>query len=422
MWTFVELEIWPQSWTVSNSGHVIAPGSKPSNSMLVPRGNGGTSNDIKIWEKVMNTGETREAISNFSRGRLSRRELGRLMGYLGIGVATNSLFGRQARAAADNLSILSWSGYDIPDLAPEYYKKHAAPKFTLMGSDREGFQKVRSGYQPDLAHHTSFMVQSLRDSGLIDPIDTTRLTHWKEVFPALQKVEFVNDKMWIAPCSWGNSSVIYRTDKLKPKEDSWSILWDPTLKGHIAQRDDVEAVSVTGVLLGVKNPFAMSDDELAAVKEKMLEQKPLLRFYWSSQTDLEQSIASGEVVASYGWNASVALLKKQGIPMAMMKPKEGLLTWTDGLVLFKNRKAPTDLCYEFINAYMSPQVGKFLIESYGYGSANVEAFNIAKKDRLVELGIDDPDKVLTQSIFIKDIRSDLQAKYHELFNDVKLAG
>ncbi len=34
-----------------------------------------------------------------------------------------------------------------------------------------------------------------------------------------------------------------------------------------------------------------------------------------------------------------------------------MLTWTDGLVLFKNRKGPTELAYEFINAYMTPEVG-----------------------------------------------------------------
>lgn len=224
----------------------------------------------------------------------------------------------------------------------------------------------------------------------------------------------------IAPCSWGNSSVIYRKDKVTPAEESWSILWDPMLKGKLAQRDDVEAVSVTGMLLGYKDPFSMGDSELEAVKAKMLEQKPLLKFYWSSQTDLEQSIASGEVVASYGWNASVALLNKQGIPMAMMKPREGLLTWTDGLVLYRKRHASTDLAYEFINAYMAPEVGKFLMESYGYGSANMEAFKIANKARLVELGIEDADTILNTSVFIKDVRQDRQSAYHALFDEVKL--
>ncbi|MGH6941676.1 MAG: ABC transporter substrate-binding protein [Hypericibacter sp.] len=342
------------------------------------------------------------------------------MAYLGIGIAGASVFGRQARAA-DNLSVLTWSGYDIPEMAPDYYKKHPKPDFMLMGSDREGLQKVRAGYQPDLAHDTSFIVQTYRDAGLIDPIDLSRLTHWNEVFPPLQKLEFVDNQMWIAPCSWGNSSVVYRPDLVKPKEESWEILWDPSLKGRLSQRDDVEVVALAGLLIGAKDRYAMTDDELAKAKEKLLAQKPLLRFYWSSQTDLEQSLSSGEVVASYAWNASAALLKKQGVPIAMMQPKEGMLTWTDGLVLFKNRRGPTDLAYEFINAYMAPEVGKFLIEDYGYGSANMEAFKIADKERLEALGIEDPDRTLNGAIFIKEIRKDLQTKYNEVFDYVKFS-
>lgn len=367
----------------------------------------------------MSNQRARELIRDLRKGNISRRDMSKLAAFLGVGLVAGVATGRQARADT-NLSVLSWSGYDIPQLAPAYYAKHSSPSFTLMGSDREGLQKVRAGFEPDLGHQTSFIVQSLRDANLIEPIDLSRLEHWDEIFPALQKVEYVNDQMWIAPCSWGNSSVIYRKDKVTPAEESWSILWDPMLKGKLAQRDDVEAVSVTGMLLGYKDPFSMGDSELEAVKAKMLEQKPLLKFYWSSQTDLEQSIASGEVVASYGWNASVALLNKQGIPMAMMKPKEGLLTWTDGLVLYKKRHASTDLSYEFINAYMAPEVGKFLMESYGYGSANMEAFKIANKARLVELGIEDADTILNTSVFIKDVRQDRQTAYHALFDEVKL--
>jgi len=70
---------------------------------------------------------------------------------------------------------------------------------------------------------------------------------------------------------------------------------------------------------------------------------------------------------------------------------------------------------------MAPEVGKFLIENYGYGSANMVAFQMANKDRLIELGIEDPQRVLTTSIFIKDIRADLQKKYHRIFNEVKFA-
>lgn len=357
-----------------------------------------------------------------SEGVAGRREFLRLMAAAGLGVASLPLGAGRASAEA-GLTILSWSGYDIPEMAPDFFKAHGKPAFTLMGSDEEGFQKVAAGFRPDLAHHTSFIVGKLRDAGLIQPIDVSRLTHWNDFFPELRSIEMTDGKVWIAPCSWGNSSVIYRADLVKPTEDSWGVLWDEQLKGKISARDAVEGLLITAGLYGeAVDPWDMTDAELARAKELLLRQKPLVKFYWSSQTDLEQSLASGEVTAAYGWNASVALLRKQGIDMAMLRPKEGIVTWTDGLVLFKDRPGSEDLAYEFINAYMTPEVGKFLIDSYGYGSGNEKAYALVKPERLKELGIEEPAKILATSRFQKQINPEIRQKYQAIFDEVKFAG
>jgi spermidine/putrescine transport system substrate-binding protein len=368
----------------------------------------------------MNDAIKRGLLDGLESRKLNRRGLLKVMASAGIGFLAAPMIGGSADAA-DQLSVLSWSGYDIPDLAPTYYAKHGKPNFTLMASDNEGFEKVQAGYRPDLAHHTSFMLQKLRDADLIKPIDVNRLQNWKNFFPDIQKVGLADGKNWIAPCSWGNSSVIYRKDLVQIEEQSWGLLWDKRYAGRLAGRDASEYVLVAGLYTGAKDPWNMTDVELQKAKAALLAQKPLLRFYWSSQTDLEQSLASGEVVAGYGWNASVALLKKQGVDMAMLRPKEGLITWTDGLVFYKNHPGGEDLAYEFMNAYMTPEVGKFLIESYGYGSGNMKAFETVAPKRLEELGIAEPAKILATSWFQKAESADLQKKTQAILDAVKFA-
>jgi spermidine/putrescine transport system substrate-binding protein len=178
-------------------------------------------------------------------------------------------------------------------------------------------------------------------------------------------------------------------------------------------------VNLAGLYTGAKDPWLMTDEELAKAREALLEQKPLLRMYWSSQTDLEQAFASGEVVAANGWNASVALLRKQGLDMALMNPKEGMVTWTDGLVMMPG--APEELAYEFMNAYMTPDVGVFLITSYGYGSGNTKAYGQVPKERLVELGIDEPAEIIAKTWFQREIDPAVQPKYQEVYDEIKLS-
>ena len=349
---------------------------------------------------------------------------------LAVGVALVGLcaaaFGWTSLArAGDKIVYFTWDGYELPDFNKSFLAAHPGqidiPKF---GDDDEAFTKVKAGFHPDIAHPCYDKVERWKEAGLIEPIDIKKLKYWDKVFPVFRNLPGLveGDKTWTVPWDWGNTSITYRTDLLKNPEMSWHLLWDPQYKGKIAVIDAVhDTPMVAGLMAGV-DPFNMDDAQIDATKKKLEEQRPLLKMYTTDMTSVEQALASGELVAAMTWNASAVSLKKQGVPVAFMNPKEGMLTWTDGLILFKNRQAPTDLAYEFINAYMTPGVGKFVIENYGYGSANMEAFNIVDKQRLVELGIDNPDKTLTNAIFIKEIRADLQDKYNKLFTDVKMAG
>ena len=67
-----------------------------------------------------------------------------------------------------------------------------------------------------------------------------------------------------------------------------------------------------------------------------MKQKPLLRFYWDSNTTVEQSLQSGEIVASSAWNSSLYTLTDQGVNVKFMyPPKEGIMAYVCGLVITK---------------------------------------------------------------------------------------
>jgi spermidine/putrescine transport system substrate-binding protein len=356
-----------------------------------------------------------------NRFRVSRRGAVRGLAAAGFGLTTLSALARRA-AAAGQLEVLSWAGYDIPELAPAYYAANGSPNFSLMGSDEEGFQKVQAGFQPDLAHHTSYIVERMAQADMLQPIDPARLTNWDSFFPELREIGMFDGQNWIAPFSWGNVSVIYRPDLVGEVEQSWGILFDEAYAGKLAMRDDgPTAMVLTGIYMGVPDPHNMTEDEIQAAKELLIRQKPLLRFYWSGQTDLEQAMASGEVVAADGWNASVALLRAEGVDMAMMRPKEGILTWSDGLVYFKGSGAPDDLAYEFMNAYMAPEVGKFLIEAYGYASGNETVYPEIPVETLEMLGFNNPGQIMANSVFASGTPGAVIQRYSEVFEEVKAA-
>jgi spermidine/putrescine transport system substrate-binding protein len=153
----------------------------------------------------------------------------------------------------------------------------------------------------------------------------------------------------------------------------------------------------------------------------MRHQRDNIRFYWSDQSTAEQALASGEIVAAYAWNDAVARLKKQGIPVNYMNPKEGMRTWVCGLVLMKDL-AHEDLAYDFINAFTSPEAGQYLVQTLGTGHANKKAFDQIDPKVLDSLGITNPSALMEKTVFLRAVPEDRRKKYVSLFNTIKSGG
>ncbi len=325
--------------------------------------------------------------------------------------------------AGEKLSYFTWSGYELPDFHKSFEAAHpGSVDIALFGDDDEAFTKVKAGFKPDLAHPCYDKVERWKEAGLIEPIDTKRLKNWEKISPVLRDLPGLadGDKTWMVPWDWGNTSITYRTDLLKNPEQSWKLLWDPAYKGKLATIDAVHDTPMVAGLLAGFDPFNMDDTQIEATRKKLQEQRPLLKMYTTDMTSIEQALASGELVAAMTWNASAVSLKKQGVPVEFMHPKEGMLTWVCGFVMMKGTPH-ADLAYDFINARLEEASGKALIENYGYGSSNSDAMKAEGEAKLKELQLpSDPDTMLKTTVFTRPIRNN--EKITKMFEEVKAGG
>ena len=345
-----------------------------------------------------------ETIARLKDRAITRRDLNAALAAAGVMTAMAPL---GAGAEDDEEAVyFTWSGYDVPELYPSYIAKYGAPPQTpLFADNAETFAKMRAGFQVDVTHPCAgSQIVKFREAGLIQPIDTARLSNWPDVIPALKDLEgnVVDGQQYFAPVDWGQTSITYRTDAVDwgGEPESWSLLWDPEYSGRLSVIDAAEdtwwcAAIYAGV--DVNNP---SEEDMAKVKALLEEQRPLLRFYSSDMTSIEQAIASGELVAAMTWNSSPWTLTSQGIPVRFADPKEGALTWVCGLVLATD--APHyDKAHDLIDAILSIEAGEFMIGEYGYGHSNVKAFDAFTDEDLAARGLArDAMGILNKGVFV----------------------
>jgi spermidine/putrescine-binding protein len=333
-------------------------------------------------------------IDRMAAGRLSRRDMMRGAGAFGVGLAM-----LQRRALAkDPLICMEWSGYDLPDFFPAYVAKYGTPPdFSIFANEDEALQKVRGGFGADIMHPCTYSVGYFVEAKLTKPIDTSKLSNWPDVFEPLQTGAgvVVDGQVVMAPADWGNSSIAYRTDMVDDEfknDPTWRIFFEEKYAGRVSLSDDQVVAEIAGLLLGYdgKKIFEMSDEELAATKDLVLKAIKNSRFLWTDFTQIDQALASGEIVAAYAWNDTVKRLKGEGVPIAYAVPKEGIFTWLCGLTILNAGKAEESAAYDFVDAWLSPESGKYMIENYGYGHSNKKSFELADPLQVAALGITDP--------------------------------
>jgi spermidine/putrescine transport system substrate-binding protein len=275
-------------------------------------------------------------------------------------------------------------------------------------------------------HPCSYNIKRWKDAGLLQPIDVSRVPEYQNIWEKFRTIPDTSfdGQAYFIPWDAGLVSVLYRPDLVDPAdvaEPSWGLLFNEKYKGKLSMYDtDTTFIEIAARVRGwYKDYLHLSDEQLAEIKTMLSTQRELMKFYWSDQTQLEQAIASGEVVAAYAWSGSVLQLRNQGVDVVYMIPKEGMGGYCCGLV--RHARAPGDeqAAYDFINAMLAPESGKWLIESGGYLHSNRRSYEIADPKVLADLGVSDPATAFAALSIDAEPEEPYRSKYMELVNNVK---
>lgn len=331
--------------------------------------------------------------------------------------------------AQESLTYFTWAGYDDPAFRTQYTEKYGKDgvEFAFFSSTDEAFAKLSGGFEADVVHTCVHDVGKWTEAGVIQPIDTSRLENWEDLIPALRNTDAlqVDGKQMMVPWEWGNSSVIYRTDKVDIEEQSYEIMRDPQYRGRTAIIDAVDEVfQLSAVLAGVEDPLNLKEDEYDKVAEVMRELRANARFIWSDPGQLEQAVASGEVDVAWSWPNSYASLVKQNVPVNyMLEPKEGIVTWLCGFAIPTNAGAPEEQIYDFIDALESPEAGQALVVNFGYGHANAKALELVEQERLENLGLaGDPAEIVENGNLMGPMSEEQRQRIVEMWTLIKAGG
>lgn len=336
--------------------------------------------------------------------------------------ATTSEAATTAAPEPSELTVLEWAFYEVPEMWVEFGEAHPETEviFNFGASDADIYAKILAGSGEDIMHFYTPYLQFYVDEGLIQPIDTSRLTNWDKVPTGFQESCTIDGVVYCVPWDWGFTSVLYRTDMV-PNVDSWNALFDQANAGHVSMWDDGPgAVAVGAYVLGA-DESSITDDQLAQIKQMWIDQKDVNLFYWVDEAELEAAFTSGDIWAAYAWNGAYYRLLTAGVPVAYADPTEGRNSWVGQYAISADTDS-YDLALEFLDGKLGEQTATHLLVDYAYGHVVPEYFSVVEDANLVTaLSLDDPG-ILDRTNFTVPISQDQHSRYVEMWAEVKAAG
>ena len=361
-----------------------------------------------------------ETIELLRSGKLTRRQMTKLLAAVGVGVVAGPLVSRHAAAEEVNLTLLEWNGYEYESFHPEYNAKYGGqPEVTFFAETEDAFQKMRAGFQVDLVHPCTGEINQFRDAGLIKPLETDRIPRWNNIIPALLDVKGVRSQgeYWFAPWDWGFSTVGYNPEVIDVENPSFDLFVDPRFKGKTSLTSQIGVnILIAGVIGGWAKPLDPTEAEMETAGEiftKMLENA---RFIWTDSTQLEQAWVAGDVGISYIYGSASRRMKEEGIPVEIVDP---VMPWMCGLCVSSNGAGSEEQAYYYINAMLDPVGGRSLFDEYGYGHANVKTFDLIDPDVLHEKGLDDPVALLSRGVFFDEVPPAKNDRLFQLWHEAQ---
>ena len=117
---------------------------------------------------------------------IGRREFMATAAAAGLLPVATSLAPSARAAEGDMIHYFTWSAYEVPELHQPFIAKHGeSPHWSVFASAEDGLQKIRAGFTADLAHPCVDNVPRWHDAGTVQPLDTSRIDYWDDMFPAL---------------------------------------------------------------------------------------------------------------------------------------------------------------------------------------------------------------------------------------------
>lgn len=288
------------------------------------------------------------------------------------------------------VNILAWPGYaedgstdkSVDWVTPFEKETGCEANVKYFGTSDEAVNLMKSG-DYDTVSASGDASLRLIAAGDVAPVNTDLLKNYGDIAPFLKDRAWnsVDGQMYGAPHGWGANLLMWRTDVVKEDPTSWSSVFEEgsPYAGKITAYDSPIYIADAALYLmntqpelGIEDPYALDEEQLAAAVEVLKTQKEMVGEYWSDYLKHIQSFQTGDSVIGTTWQVNANVLTSEKVPVKTLLPEEGSTGWSDTWMVAAD--TPNSNCaYAWLDHITSPKANAAVAEYFGEAPSNLKA-------------------------------------------------
>ncbi len=318
--------------------------------------------------------------------------------------------------------VYNWGEYIDPD-ALEMFEEETGIRviYDEFETNEIMYPKVEAGAsQYDVICPSDYMIQKMIDNDLLQELDFTHIPNAKKNIGAQyweQSEQFDPGNKYSVPYCWGTVGILYNKTMVQEPVDSWSVLWEEQYADNILMQDSVRDAFMVALKLNGNSMNSTDPDELAAARDLLIEQKPLVQAYVIDQ--VRDKMIGGEAALGVIYSGEAIYTQRENPDLEYVIPKEGTNVWIDSWVIPKN--APNKENAEaFIDFMCRPDIALMNFDYITYSTPNDAARELIEDEEIRNSSIAFPD--LSQYENLETFRylgEEGDELYNEMWKEVK---
>jgi len=277
------------------------------------------------------------------------------------------------------LNIVNWSGFVEPAWTDKFTEETGCvvnPR--VAGTSDEMVTLMRTG-QYDLVSASGDASLRLIVGGDLAPLNLDLIRNFSDdIVPGMkgQIYDTINGQAYGVPIGRGANILQYNESVTGGAPDSWSVVWeaDSPYAGKVTAYDAPIYIADAAVYLmyhkpelGITNPYALDETQLAAAVDLLKQQNKIIGEYWADPAAQIGSFVGGNTVVGTSWEILRKLADDENLKGTL--PKEGSTGWYDAWMLSSTAANP-NCAYLWMDYVSSPEVNGQIATTFGMAPAN----------------------------------------------------